>query len=266
MNQLAPGGRKRQNGNLYHVVLLVIVVDPVKLLGMHQVFGVMGDHDVEMRPALGFKPQHALEDPVQIVGFRRRSVLRTYRQVHGRETLGQLARHRKSLQIIGVDAYEKIAAFIAVRRQIVLDHLPYHVVLAPQRDEDGDALSGGIGQLRLGWWRHDTAPQPDCDEPPAQTSEVEEKIVEAAEEEPNCEDRQHGKAVVGFQCQPIRAHKLTFADNRKPTTAYLVPAAWKILIRAQYPPGVPAPNDCGAAFKLRADLSALLRQLLNSSR
>ena len=147
VEQLAQRCRKGQHGNLHHVVVLAVVIDPAQLFGMKEILGVVGHHDFEADAVFRFEKDHVLENPVEIVGFRGGAVMRTHRHVNIGEAGVELPHGGERLLIVGIDSDEKIAAVVARRHHVVLDHVPDDAVLAPERHKDRDSLVGSVRQI-----------------------------------------------------------------------------------------------------------------------
>src|SRR6185436_14993452 len=79
---------QRQNRCLNEIVAGCVVVDPTQLLWMDQVLRVVCNNDLEADADLLFVEQHMLIDPVEAVGFRGGSIMRTHGQVDVRKSSG----------------------------------------------------------------------------------------------------------------------------------------------------------------------------------
>jgi len=138
MRQRPKRSRQRQDRRLYEIEARRIVIHPVQLFRVNQVFGVVDDHYVELRPSRFLLDQQMLKSPVQAIGLRRRSVVRNRGQMNVGETLRDASHRGLRFRIIGINAREDLVAVAADRSEIVFQHLADHSMLFPQRNEYHD--------------------------------------------------------------------------------------------------------------------------------
>src|SRR5438477_2919035 len=81
MQQFPHRRGKRQHGYLHHVVPLCVVIQPAQRFRMDEVFCVMRQYDLKTGLMVQLKQQHALENPIEVVGFGGRAVMRTQRDM-----------------------------------------------------------------------------------------------------------------------------------------------------------------------------------------
>jgi hypothetical protein len=98
---------------------------------MDDVLRIVRHDDVEMHPVLLLHEQHALVNPVEIVGFRGGAVVRAHRQVEVFHVLLGLADGRDRRRVVGIGADEEIVVAVTVGRNIVLHHFLDDAVLFP---------------------------------------------------------------------------------------------------------------------------------------
>ena len=91
VREFAKRRRQSQHRDLDHVVPLGVVVDPAERVGIHKVLGVVCQDHFEPDAVLLLVDQHALIDPVQIVGLGGRAVVRAHRKMDRRVALHRLA-------------------------------------------------------------------------------------------------------------------------------------------------------------------------------
>jgi len=176
-----------KGGDLYHPAAVHGLVDPAQFLRMDQVLGVVNDDDVEAHGALPLVLQHALIDPVEAIGLRCRAIVRAERQVDLLEAGLGLPNGGHSLMVVGISADEHAVIAVLHRAQVMLEHLADHAVLVPQGDENG----GAFLRWRLAR-RHGRRLAPQAAEPGPEADQVEKKVVQAADQDPNGEPGQAG--------------------------------------------------------------------------
>ena len=134
----------------------------------------MGDYKVELSRVIFFEEKHALVDPVQTVGLGCRAVVRANCEVYVGKTAFEFAHGVERGLVVGISADEEVVVVVIDGGDIVLDHAANDGVLAPERDEDGDAPF----VERLGWQgrRFTASPIPCADG-------VQGKVIEAARQD-----------------------------------------------------------------------------------
>ena len=150
MGRLAHGCRQGQHGDLDHGVVAREPVHQPERIGMHQVFGVVGHHDVVANAVKTLVFAHAVVDPVQTIALGRGAIVRAHHQVHAGVGARRLLHRARGGLVVGIDAHEYVVSRIANGGEVMFQHLADDAVLAPERHQDGDAAFGGVVELRAG--------------------------------------------------------------------------------------------------------------------
>ena len=149
---------------------------------MDQILGVVHHDHLEPHRALPLIGQHALVDPVEAIGLGGGAVVRAERQMHLRKARLGLADGCDGGAVVRIGAGEDGVVPVLESAYVVLDHFADDTMLAPQRDEDGSGL------LPNGPGRRDCRRR--AAEPGGEGHQVEQEIVQPAQQDPDRKPRQ----------------------------------------------------------------------------
>jgi len=136
VSELPEGRREREDGNLDHVIELRVVVNPAQRIGVDQILGVMGQNHVEADTVFLFVQEHALINPIEIIGFRSGAAVRNECQMYVRVAFHGLFDRRDGEGVVRIGAEEEFEARILQLRKVVIDHLLDDLVFLPERHEN----------------------------------------------------------------------------------------------------------------------------------
>ncbi len=89
---------------------------------MDHVLGVVRHYDVEPDTILLLVQQHALVDPIQAIGLRRRTVVRADGEVYSRRSHFHPADRLQGAIVVGISAHEKVIILVVDRSEVVVQH------------------------------------------------------------------------------------------------------------------------------------------------
>ncbi|MGD0616673.1 MAG: hypothetical protein ABSB67_03330 [Bryobacteraceae bacterium] len=166
---------QRQHRRLHHAEFPAIAIDAAERVGMNQVLGIVRHHDFEAHLVMFLEQQHALENPVQAVGFGGGAVVRANRKVNVTEPLLESANGFERRVVVGICADEEIVVAVANGRDVVPHHAANDAGLLPERNENRDPLfaSGGAREC-FGSLATPLPPRPD-------DGRIDHKIVQSVE-------------------------------------------------------------------------------------
>ena len=143
-------------------------------------------------PLVLFEQQHALEDPVEAIGFGGGAVVGANGEMNMRKACFKIAHSVERRIVVGIRTNEEVVVVVVDRGDVVLHHAADDGVLVPQRHEDGDLFfrldATGIDGRGERWCFAETALDPG-----PQADRIQYQVVEAADQNRDSDRQQAGR-------------------------------------------------------------------------